>query len=202
MTTVEPAIHAIANGAVEIVFSRALYWAPQVLRFSQLVNLRGLCGHLGGQPKGTIVQLENKVAIVTGATSGIGRAIALAFGTAGAAVAVNYRRSPEAADEVVGQIEAAGGEGLAVHANVTKIEEVEAMVARTVEKFGRLGVMVNNAGMEMKMPFLETPPEVWEEVLAVNLTGPWLGRPADGRPEWGRAHNQHLLGARGPPHAH
>jgi glucose 1-dehydrogenase len=127
------------------------------------------------------VQLENKIAIVTGGTSGIGRAIALAFGAAGASVTVNFRKSPEAADEVVGQLEAAGGKGLAVHADVTKAGEVGAMVARTVEEFGRLDVMVNNAGMETKMPFLETPLEVWEEVLAVNLTGPWLGCQAAAR---------------------
>ena len=127
------------------------------------------------------MQLENKVAIVTGATSGIGRAIALAFGAAGASVTVNFRSSPEAADEVVGRLEAAGGKGLAVHADVTKAGEVGAMVARTVEEFGRLDVMVNNAGMETKMPFLETPLEVWEEVLAVNLTGPWLGCQAAAR---------------------
>ena len=127
------------------------------------------------------MQLENKVTIVTGATSGIGRAIALAFGAAGASVTVNFRSSPEAADEVVGRLEAAGGKGFAVHADITKADEVGAMVARTVEEFGPLDVMVNNAGMETKMPFLETPPEVWEEVLAVNLTGPWLGCQAAAR---------------------
>ena len=127
------------------------------------------------------MQLENKVAIVTGATSGIGRAIALAFGAAGAAVTVNYRSNPEAAKEMVGHLQAAGGRSLAVRADVTKSDEVGAMVAATVEKFGRLDVMVNNAGMETKMPFLETPPDVWEEVLAVNLTGPWLGCQAAAR---------------------
>jgi glucose 1-dehydrogenase len=128
-----------------------------------------------------IVRLNNKVAIVTGATSGIGKAIALALAAAGALVAVNYRSRPESAEEVVGQIRNAGSRGLAVHADVTKADEVEAMVARTVEEFGRLDVMVNNAGMETKMPFLETPLDVWEEVLAVNLTGPWLGCQAAAR---------------------
>jgi glucose 1-dehydrogenase len=119
------------------------------------------------------VQLDNKVAIVTGATSGIGKAIALAL--AAAVVTVNYRSSPEAAEEVVGQLQTAGSRGLAVHADVTKPEEVRAMVAKSVEEFGRLNVMVNNAGMEEKLPFLETPLHVWEQVIAANLTGPWLG---------------------------
>jgi glucose 1-dehydrogenase len=127
------------------------------------------------------VHLENKVAIVTGATSGIGQAIALAFGAAGSAVTVNYRSSPEAAHRVVGKLEAAGGRGFAAYADVTKADEVAAMVDRTVEEFGRLDVMVNNAGMEQKLPFLETPLRVWEEVLAVNLTGPWLGCQAAAR---------------------
>lgn len=121
------------------------------------------------------MQLQDKVAIVTGATSGIGRAIALAFAAAGAAVGVNYRGSPQAAEALVGLAQKAGGRGLAVRADVTKPEEVAAMVAKTVERFGRLDIMVNNAGMEEKMSFLDTPLRVWEEVLAVNLTGPWLG---------------------------
>lgn len=121
------------------------------------------------------MQLENKVAVVTGAASGIGRATALALAEAGAAITVNYRRHPEEAQEVVEQIENSGSRALAVHADVTVPEDVKTLVERTAEEFGRLDVMVNNAGMEEKMPFLETPFEVWEKVIAVNLTGPWLG---------------------------
>jgi glucose 1-dehydrogenase len=121
------------------------------------------------------VQLENKVAIVTGASSGIGRAIALAFAREGAATTVNYRSNAENAEDVVEQIEDTGGKALAVRADVTVQEDVENLVRKTVEEFGRLDVMVNNAGIEDRMPFLETPLEVWNKVIAVNLTGAWLG---------------------------
>lgn len=121
------------------------------------------------------MQLDNKVAIVTGSSSGIGTAIALAFAQEGAAVTVNYRSHPGKAQEVVRQIETSGGKALAIHADISKPEDVKNMVERTVEEFGRLDVMVNNAGMEEKMPFLDTPFEVWENVIAVNLSGPWLG---------------------------
>lgn len=121
------------------------------------------------------MQLEDRVAVVTGSSSGIGEAIAVAFAREGAAVVVDYVGSPDAAQGVVGEIEGAGGRGLAVEADVSRPEEVKALIRRTVEAFGRLDVMVNNAGVEHKVPFLETPFELWSEVIAVNLTGPWLG---------------------------
>jgi glucose 1-dehydrogenase len=121
------------------------------------------------------VQLENKVAIVTGASLGLGRAIAIAFAKEGAAVTVDYRSHPDEAKEVVERIEDAGGKGLSVRADVTKPEDVANLVRKPVEEFGQLDIMVNNAGIEHKMPFLETPLEVWNKVISVNLTGPWLG---------------------------
>ncbi len=121
------------------------------------------------------MRLENKVAVVTGAASGIGEAIALAFAGEGAAVIVDYHGSPDTARDVIRKIEDAGGRALAVRADVSQPDDVGGLVKRTVEEFGRLDVMVNNAGMERKMPFLETPIEVWNETMAVNLTGPWLG---------------------------
>ena len=121
------------------------------------------------------MRLENKVAIVTGSSSGIGEAIALAFAAEGAAVVVDYVGHPDAAGEVVGKVEDAGGRGLAVAADVSSPAQVGALVGKAVQTFGRLDVMVNNAGLERKMPFLETPFEVWQQTLAVNLTGPWLG---------------------------
>jgi glucose 1-dehydrogenase len=121
------------------------------------------------------MELRDKVAIVTGASSGIGRAIALGFAKEGAAVAVNYARNVEGAESTVKEIESDGGRALTVQADISKPEEVKTLIGRTAREFGRLDVMVNNAGVEHKVPFLETPLEVWEEVIAVNLTGPWLG---------------------------
>jgi glucose 1-dehydrogenase len=121
------------------------------------------------------MRLENKVAVVTGSSSGIGAAIARAFAAEGAAVVVNYSRHEDPAQKVLDQIEGAGGRGVVVAADVSDLREVEAMVQQAVSNFGRLDIMVNNAGMERKMPFLETPFEVWQETIAVNLTGAWLG---------------------------
>lgn len=121
------------------------------------------------------MRLENKVAVVTGSSSGIGAAIARAFAAEGAAVVVNYSRHEDPAQKVLDQIEGAGGRGVVVAADVSDPREVEAMVQQAVSNFGRLDIMVNNAGMERKMPFLETPFEVWQETIAVNLTGAWLG---------------------------
>jgi glucose 1-dehydrogenase len=121
------------------------------------------------------MQLRNRVAIVTGASSGIGRSIALAFAAEGAAVAIDYVGHPQDATAVVEEIEGQGGRAIAVQADVSKADEVKAMVSQTVHGFGRLDVMVNNAGIEEKMPFLSTPLETWEKIVAVNLTGPWLG---------------------------
>jgi glucose 1-dehydrogenase len=121
------------------------------------------------------VRLENKVAVVTGSSSGIGEAIARAFAGEGAAVVINYAHHPDAAQKVVQEIEDSGGKGLVVGADVSDPKEVEALVQKATDAFGRLDIMVNNAGMERKMPFLETPFEVWQETVAINLTGTWLG---------------------------
>ena len=121
------------------------------------------------------MQLAGKTAVVTGASSGIGRAIALALGSEGAAVAVNYARDAEGADATVKEIVDNGGRAVAVQADVSNGDDVRNLVGRAVREFGRLDVMVNNAGVEYKMPFLETPLETWEKIIAVNLTGPWLG---------------------------
>ncbi len=120
------------------------------------------------------MRLENKVAIVTGAVTGIGRAIAVTLAREGAAVAIDYRGHEEQAKALVDELQQHGGKALAVHADVTREEDVARLVDQTAESFGRLDVLVNNAGVEHKRPFLETPLSVWEQVIAVNLTGPWL----------------------------
>jgi glucose 1-dehydrogenase len=88
---------------------------------------------------------------------------------------VNYARNAEGAETAIQEIADGGGRAVAVQADISKPEDVKNLVGQTVQRFGRLDVMVNNAGVEHKMSFLDTPLDVWEEVLAVNLTGPWLG---------------------------
>lgn len=121
------------------------------------------------------MELAGKTATVTGSSSGIGQAIALALAREGATVAVNYARDAEGAQSTVKEIEAGGGRAFACGADVSKPADVQNLIGETVRRFGRLDIMVNNAGVEYKMPFLETPLETWERVISVNLTGPWLG---------------------------
>ena len=121
------------------------------------------------------MHLENKVAAITGSSLGIGRAIALAFAREGASVAINYRSHPEEGTTAVQEIEKGGGKAISVKADVSEPEEVKDLIQKTVQEFGRLDIMVNNAGIEQKMPFLDTPLEVWEKVISVNLTGVWIG---------------------------
>ena len=121
------------------------------------------------------MRFADKVAVVTGSSRGIGRAIALAFAREGASVVVDYRDHPEEARAVVEEIESLGSEAAAVRADVSDPESMRTLVGEAGNRFGRLDVMVNNAGMERRMPFLETPLEVWNEVIAVNLTGTWVG---------------------------
>lgn len=115
-----------------------------------------------------------KVALVTGAGSGIGRATALAFAKAGARVVVNDRNA-DGGDETVAQIKAAGGDAVLVIADVSNAEDVDRMVAETVDHFGRLDFAFNNAGIEGAASQLaETSESEWNKVIAVNLTGTWL----------------------------
>lgn len=121
------------------------------------------------------MRLENNVAIVTGAATGIGKAIATRFVREGAAVTIDYvKGQAQDADALVRELEASGGRALAVAASVTSESDVQGLVDATVAHFGKLDILVNNAGVEHKMPFLETPLALWEEVLAINLTGPFL----------------------------
>jgi glucose 1-dehydrogenase len=124
---------------------------------------------------GKTLRLRNKVAVITGSSLGIGSAIALAFAQEGAAVAVDYRSHPDEAKEIVDKVEGSGGRAISVRADVSSPEDVKNLIQSAVEAFGRLDVMVNNAGIEEKMPFLDTPLDVWSKAIAVNLTGAWLG---------------------------
>ena len=121
------------------------------------------------------MQLLHKVAIVTGGATGVGEAIAIQMAREGAAIAIDYVAGQEdKASRVVSRIEQAGGKARAVEGDVTNEAQVKRLIEQTVETFGRLDIMVNNAGVEQEHPFLETPLEVWNRVIAINLTGPWL----------------------------
>ena len=119
-------------------------------------------------------RLEGKVALVTGASSGIGRATAVRLGSEGAAVGVNYRSDEDGAGTAVWEIEDAGGRAVTVQGDISKEEDAKRMVTETIEAFGRLDVLVNNAGIESEVPFLEMRLEEWETVVSVNLTGTFL----------------------------
>ena len=119
-------------------------------------------------------ELEGKIAIVTGGTSGIGRDAAVLFAKAGAKVAVAGRREKEG-QETLELVRAAGGDCLFVKTDVAHAAQVQALVRKTVEKFGRLDVAFNNAGIEGSwLPIVEQPEEDWDCTIAINLKGVWL----------------------------
>ncbi|MEH2011422.1 3-oxoacyl-[acyl-carrier-protein] reductase [Nostoc sp.] len=118
--------------------------------------------------------LQDKVAIVTGASRGIGRAIAIELATQGAIAIVNYTSSSAAAEAVVTEITDAGGEAIAIQADVSKIEQVDALVNAVIEKFSRVDILVNNAGITRDTLLLRLKPEDWQAVIDLNLTGVFL----------------------------
>jgi len=118
--------------------------------------------------------LKDKVAIVTGASRGIGRAIAIELATQGAIVVVNYASSSTAAEAVVTEITTAGGQAIALQADVSKVEEVDALVNAVTEKFKRVDILVNNAGITRDTLLLRLKPEDWQAVIDLNLTGVFL----------------------------
>jgi len=115
------------------------------------------------------LSLENKVALVTGGSRGIGRAIALEFAARGAAVVVNYNKSPEAAEEVVKEIQEAGGKAAAFQADVSDFKQAEALVKFAVETFGDLNILVNNAGITRDQLIMMMPEADWDAVINTNL---------------------------------
>lgn len=119
-------------------------------------------------------RLRGKVAIVTGASRGIGRATALALAAEGAKVVVNYASSSEAAERVVAEITAMGSDAIAVPADVSKAEQVDQLINTTLEKWGQIDVLVNNAGITRDTLLLRMKQDDWQAVIDLNLTGVFL----------------------------
>lgn len=118
--------------------------------------------------------LKDQVAIVTGASRGIGRAIALQLAFEGAKVVVNYASSSTAADQVVAEITTAGGEAVAIQGDVSQENQVDTLIKTTLEKFQRVDILVNNAGITRDTLLLRMKLEEWQAVIDTNLTGVFL----------------------------
>jgi len=119
-------------------------------------------------------KLEGQVAIITGASSGIGAGIARAFANAGARVVINFSSSEEKARRVLKEVESTGGEGFIFRADVSLEAEVQAMFQETIRRFGTVDILVNNAGLQKDSTFHTMTLEEWNHVLAINLTGQFL----------------------------
>ena len=117
------------------------------------------------------MRMQNKVAIVTGSSMGIGEAIARRFAKEGASVVVNYLKNPDKAERIVKDIVAAGGKAKAYRADVSKVPEIEKFAAAVLKDFGRVDVLVNNAGVFRTVPVMDTTEAIWDEQLDLNLKG-------------------------------
>ena len=119
-------------------------------------------------------ELEGRVSLVTGASRGLGRAIAVRLASLGSKVAINYSVSDEEASGVAGEIQGQGGESILVKANVADGEAVKAMTREIVGRWGKIDILVNNAGIVKDNLLLRMPDEAWDEVMNVNLRGAYL----------------------------
>jgi len=140
-----------------------------------------------------VLDLSGKVALVTGASRGIGRAVALRLAQCGAKVVINYHRSAAQAEELAREIRSQGGECLVVQADVSLAADVERMVEATQQAFGRIDILVNNAGLNRDTLILRMSEEDWDQVLATNLRAAFLCTKAVlramMRQRWGRIIN-------------
>ncbi|MFN6569697.1 SDR family oxidoreductase [Dendronalium sp. ChiSLP03b] len=118
--------------------------------------------------------LKGQKALVTGASSGIGEAIARNLAASGAAVAINYHSEAEEAQKIVDDIRSTSGEAIAIQADVSKENEVKAMFSHTLQQFGTIDILVNNAGLQKDSPFVDMSLDQWNAVIGVNLTGQFL----------------------------
>lgn len=118
--------------------------------------------------------LRGQRALVTGANTGIGRAIACALAGAGARTVINFLEDEVAALEVVDEIQSAGGQAMALQADISSESQVKTMFARMIDAWGSIDILVNNAGIQVDAPFLEMTLPQWQKVIDVNLTGQFL----------------------------
>lgn len=119
-------------------------------------------------------ELTDKKALITGASRGIGRGIALAFGKQGTDVVVNYHSNQQQAEEVVAEIKKQGRKAFAIQTDVSQKNQVEKMVEKTITEFGRIDILVNNAGIVVFKPFDQMTEEEWDKILDTNLKGQFL----------------------------
>jgi len=120
------------------------------------------------------MRLSGQVAIITGASRGIGYAIAKRFAEEGAMVVINYNTTNAGAAKLLREVRKSGGDGIIVKADVSDYRDVKAMVKKTLDKYGRVDILVNNAGVMFPETFLDAPNSVWDRTIAVNLTGAYL----------------------------
>uniref|UniRef100_A0ACD5UPM6 Uncharacterized protein n=1 Tax=Avena sativa TaxID=4498 RepID=A0ACD5UPM6_AVESA len=121
-----------------------------------------------------VTELEGPVVVVTGASRGIGKAVALALGKAGCKVLVNYARSSKEAEEVSQEIEAAGGQAITFGGDVSKEADVESMMKAAIDKWGTIDILVNNAGITRDTLLMRMKKSQWQDVIDLNLTGVFL----------------------------
>jgi 3-oxoacyl-[acyl-carrier protein] reductase len=120
------------------------------------------------------MKLEGKVAIITGAGRGIGSAAAEAFAREGANVVLNYSRAREGAETMAAKVRGFGVDAITIQADVSKPDEVQSMVKKTLDKFGKIDILYNNAGVLHRVQPEQLTLEMWDRCIAVNLTGPFL----------------------------
>ena len=121
------------------------------------------------------MSLDGKAAIVTGGNSGIGKAVVLALAEQGANVAIDYISHPEATEEVERQVAALGDRAIGVKADVSKVADLKKLVGAAVKEFGRLDIMVNNAGIETRSSILDSTEKQFDMVIAINLKSAFFG---------------------------